>query len=105
MDQENNTTVTHPNFANNDDYVSKEDHHLCLVERFRPREDPTFTATIRRAENHYQCLKQQRAETNNKLQQKKVWYAINIKLIKHGHDFTYIIDLKCDYSSILRPTA
>nr|GMC70448.1 Proton pump-interactor 1 [Ipomoea batatas] len=61
MDPENNS-VTQPNF-----HVSKEDHPFC----FLPRQHPTFTPRISLAENHYQCLKHQRDQTNNKLQQKK----------------------------------
>lgn len=64
MDPENNS-VTQPNF-----HVSKEDHPFC----FLPRQHPTFTPRISLAENHYQCLKHQRDQTNNKLQQKKVLF-------------------------------
>ncbi|XP_019193937.1 PREDICTED: uncharacterized protein LOC109187952 isoform X2 [Ipomoea nil] len=66
MEPENNT-VTQPNFP-----VSKEDHPFCLVERFLPRQHPTFTPLIRQAESHYQWLKHQRTQTSNELQQKKI---------------------------------
>ncbi|XP_019193936.1 PREDICTED: uncharacterized protein LOC109187952 isoform X1 [Ipomoea nil] len=69
MEPENNT-VTQPNFP-----VSKEDHPFCLVERFLPRQHPTFTPLIRQAESHYQWLKHQRTQTSNELQQKKTRVA------------------------------